>query len=282
MANKGLGKGLGALLGDVANQPEENTVSLRLSEIEPNADQPRKNFEPEALAELADSITKHGVISPLLVRRLPSGRYQIIAGERRWRAARMAGVSTLPVIVHDVDDREATELALIENLQREGLNPVEVAKGYKVLMKDFGLTQEEVSAQVGRSRSAVANTVRLLSLTEPVLQLLLEGRISEGHARPLLGLTGKKQEQAAIRMADDSMTVRQAEIWVKKLIEQQEAVALPEPAPVNYVSDHERTLSEKLGRRVSISSKGKKGKVTLEFYDADDLEVLVQRLAGAN
>ncbi|MCL2082158.1 MAG: ParB/RepB/Spo0J family partition protein [Oscillospiraceae bacterium] len=278
MTSKGLGKGLGALLGEGAAMPGEGAVMLRLSEIEPNESQPRKSFEPEPLSELADSIKTHGVISPLLVRRQPSGTYQIIAGERRWRAARMAGVTLLPAIVHEADDRQATELALIENLQREGLNPVEIAQGYRTLMEEYGLTQEEVSSQVGRSRSAVANTVRLLSLPQGVLQMLHEGKLSEGHVRPLLSLPEKRREGAARRMEEQAMSVRQAEVYAKKLAEQLDKDTEEPKTPVNYLAGHEKQLSEKWGRKVSISAGRRKGKVELEFYDADDLEALVERL----
>lgn len=278
MKNAGLGRGLSALLGDAAVQvPSVATVQLRLSEIEPNQSQPRKHFDDSALAELAESIRLHGVLTPLLVRRLPSGAYQIIAGERRWRAARMAGLTVLPAVVHEADDRMATELALIENLQREDLNPLEIAEGYHALVEEYGLTQEEVAQRVGRSRPAVANALRLLALPLPVLDMLVEGSLTEGHARTLLALPGRReQEAAAAKMAEGGLSVRQAEAYVKTLLERQKDE--PPREKINYLADHEKALSERWGRKITIASGRKKGSLTLEFYDADDLEALIARL----
>ncbi|MDR0292577.1 MAG: ParB/RepB/Spo0J family partition protein [Oscillospiraceae bacterium] len=277
MKNSGLGRGLGALLGDAAIRPPENgTVGLRVSEVEPNSAQPRKAFDEIALAELAESIRQHGVLTPLLVRRTPSGAYQIIAGERRWRAARLAGLTTVPAIVHDADDRRATELALIENLQREDLNPVEIAEGYRTLAGEYGLTQEEISERVGRSRPAVANAMRLLSLPKPVLDMVRGGRLSEGQARSLLPLPGRKAvEKAALQMADGGLTVRQGEALVKKLLAEPKAA---KPKPLRHVGDYERGLSERWGRKVTVSGGVKKGRIEFEYYDAKDLEELVNRL----
>ena len=277
MKNAGLGRGLGALLGDAAIRPPENsTVELRVSEVEPNSGQPRKAFDQAALADLSESIRQHGVLTPLLVRRTPSGTYQIIAGERRWRAARAAGLTTVPAIVHDADDRRATELALIENLQREDLNPVEIAEGYKTLSDEYGLTQEEISERVGRSRPAVANAIRILSLPGPVLEMVREGRLSEGQARSLLPLSGRRaMEKTAGQMADGALTVRQGEALVRKLLTEPKK---PKPKPLRHVEDYERGLTERWGRKVTVSGGEKKGKIELEYYDARDLEELVTRL----
>ena len=279
MKNTGLGRGLGALLGDAAIRPPENgTVELRVSEVEPNSAQPRKNFDEASLSDLAESIRAHGVLTPLLVRRTPSGSYQIIAGERRWRAARAAGLTAVPAIVHDADDRRATELALIENLQREDLNPIEVAEGYRMLAEEYGLTQEDISERVGRSRPAVANAMRVLSLPDSVLDMVRGGRLSEGQARALLPLAGRKaMEKAAAQMADGALTVRQGEALVKKLLAEPKAA---KPKPLRHVEDYERGLSERWGRKVTVSGGAKKGRIELEYYDARDLENLVERLMG--
>ncbi|MCL1807938.1 MAG: ParB/RepB/Spo0J family partition protein [Oscillospiraceae bacterium] len=279
MKNTGLGRGLGALLGDAAIRPPENsTVELRVSEVEPNSAQPRKSFDEAALADLSESIRQHGLLTPLLVRRMPSGIYQIIAGERRWRAARAAGLVTVPAIVHDADDRRSTELALIENLQREDLNPIEIAEGYRMLAEDYGLTQEDISERVGRSRPAIANAIRILALPKPVLDMVRAGRLSEGQARSLLPLSGKKPvEKAAAQMADGGLTVRQGETLVKKLL------ASPKEAkhkPLRHVEGYERGLTERWGRKVTVSGNDKRGKIELEYYDAKDLDDLVKKLMG--
>jgi ParB family chromosome partitioning protein len=277
MKNTGLGRGLGALLGDAAIRPPDNgTVELRISEVEPNSDQPRKTFDRAALSELTESVRAHGVLTPLLVRRTSSGAYQIIAGERRWRAARAAGLSTIPAIIHDADDLRATELALIENLQREDLNPIEVAEGYRILADDYGLTQEDISERVGRSRPAIANSMRILSLPEPVLDMIRLGRLSEGHARSLLSLPGAKaMEKAAARMADGALTVRQGEALVKKTIS---GAKEAKPRPLRHVGEYEETLSHKYGRKVRISLGKQRGEVVFEYYGAQDLEEFYDRL----
>jgi ParB family chromosome partitioning protein len=279
MKNTGLGRGLGALLGDAAIRPPENgTVELRISEVEPNSAQPRKNFGQASLAELTESIRADGLLTPILVRRLPSGSYQIIAGERRWRASRAAGLTTIPAIIHDADDRRATELALIENLQREDLNPVEVAEGYRMLAEEYGLTQGDISERVGRSRPAVANAIRILSLPKNILDMVRSGRLSEGQARALLPLAGRRTvESAAVQMADGALTVRQGEALVKKLQAEPKAKTLK---PIRYVGEYERNLSARWGRKVSITGGKRAGKVELEFYDAQDLEALVKKLMG--
>ena len=274
----GLGKGLGALLGDNFSRDEAVTSSLPLSQIEPFSGQPRKHFDPEALAELAESIRQHGVIQPLTVRKLSSGYYQIIAGERRWRAAKQAGLREVPVVIIEADDRKAMELAMIENLQREDLNPMEAAQGFQALMDQYNLTQEQVAQRVGKSRSAVANTLRLLGLAPAVRKLLEEDQISAGHARALLPLAGKAQAQAAQTVVDRDLSVRQTEQLVKRLQAQPREKA-PQAAPaVDYVAEAERDLSNKLGRACRIVHGKKKGRLEIAYYGVDDLNALLEAL----
>ena len=281
---KGLGKGLGALLGDTSplSQPGESggVTMLPIAKVESYRKQPRKQFDDEALQDLAESIRIHGIIQPLTVRRLSSGYYQIIAGERRWRAARLAGLSEVPVLVIEADDRKAMELALIENLQREDLNPIEEAEGYKVLMEDYNLTQEEAAERVGKSRSNVANVLRLLNLSAPVRALLSEGKLSAGHARALLGLKGGAQEKAARAVVEGDLSVRQTEALVKKLQSPPKESKADKPAGVDYVAEAERELSGRLGRRCHISTGKKKGKIELEYYGLDDLNDLLDALSA--
>ena len=281
---KGLGKGLGALLGDTSplSQPGESggVTMLPIAKVESYRKQPRKQFDDEALQDLAESIRTHGIIQPLTVRRLSSGYYQIIAGERRWRAARLAGLSEVPVLVIEADDRKAMELALIENLQREDLNPIEEAEGYKVLMEDYNLTQEEAAERVGKSRSNVANVLRLLNLSAPVRALLSEGKLSAGHARALLGLKGGAQEKAARAVVEGDLSVRQTEALVKKLQSPPKEPKADKPAGVDYVAEAERELSGRLGRRCHISTGKKKGKIELEYYGLDDLNDLLDALSA--
>ena len=282
---KGLGRGLGALLGEeTTRDAHSGYLSLRVAEIEPNRTQPRKNFDDTALADLADSIRLHGVITPLIVRRRASGAYQIIAGERRWRAARMAGLTHLPVIVLDADDRKVAELALIENLQREDLNALEIAEGYRSLMDEFGMTQEDVAKQVGRSRPAVTNALRLLALPSSVKERLADGALTEGHARALLALPdAATQEKAAKIVEETGLSVRQTEAYVKKLLAGDEPKPVAVPAIPNYLEEHERRLSERFSRRVRIvAARGDKGRVELEFYSPEDLEELLTRLEPGN
>lgn len=275
---KGLGRGLGALLGeDAVRERPAGSVSLRIAEIEPNIEQPRKRFDDEALADLAESIRIHGVLTPLLVRKLTSGSYQIIAGERRWRAARMAGLTHLPVTVIEADDRHATELALIENLQREDLNPIEEAEGYRVLMDEYGMTQEDVSQRVGRSRSAVANVIRLLSLPPTIQAHVADGNLSEGHARAVLSLPEKLQEKAVSQILDGGLSVRQTETLAKKWSEEHKEDA--KRLTINFLEEHEQNLSRVLKRKVRIISGKQKGRIELEFYGADDLEELIGHLS---
>jgi ParB family chromosome partitioning protein len=280
-SNKGLGKGLGALLGDFSEEVVQESAyrELPIYKVEPNPDQPRREFDEEELTCLADSISVHGVIQPLTVREMPNGYFQIIAGERRWRAARMAGLSDVPVVVIEADDRKAMELALIENLQRQDLNPVEEALGYQTLMEEYGLTQEDTAQQVGKSRSAVANTLRLLSLTPEVLQLLKEGQITAGHARAILSLKSeKKQIEAAKKIIALALSVRQAETLCKNMTKESSVKKEPEVFAVDYVAECEKQLSKQLGRGVKIINGKRKGKFELEFYGQEDLQVLLDAL----
>lgn len=280
-ASKGLGRGLAALLGDDVMTPEEEKTSLYLpiSQVESCASQPRKQFDPDALADLADSIREHGIIQPLTVRKLQSGYYQIIAGERRWRAARMAGLSEVPAIVIEADDRKAMELAMIENLQREDLNPMEEAEGYRSLVEQYGMTQEQAAQRVGKSRSAVANAIRLLSLTPKLRQLVEEGQLSAGHARALLPLSPALQEQAADTVLRSALSVRQTEQLAKRLQAAWEKPPEKKPSPaVDYVAEAERELSSRLGRACRIAHGKKKGRVEIEYYGVDDLNDLLEAL----
>ena len=284
MANnaKGLGKGLAALLGDnvMDTSEEKSSLYLPISQVESCASQPRKQFDPDALADLADSIREHGIIQPLTVRKLQSGYYQIIAGERRWRAARMAGLDQVPAIVIEADDRKAMELAMIENLQREDLNPMEEAEGYQQLMTQYNLTQEETAQRVGKSRSAVANALRLLNLCPPVRAMVEDGRLSNGHARTILPLSPALQEKAADAILKSDLSVRQTEAMCKKL---SKAVKTPEPKPVevDYLAECEKSLSRRLGRGVKIVSGKRKGKIELEYYGQEDLQRLYEALSGS-
>lgn len=279
-SNKGLGKGLGALLGDFAEEPISGSAYrlLPIYKVEPNPDQPRRDFDEEELQALSESIAAHGVIQPLTVREMPNGYYQIIAGERRWRAARMANISDVPVIVVEADDRKAMELALIENLQRQDLNPVEEALGYQSLIEEYGLTQEEAASRVGKSRPAVANALRLLGLCPEVLELLKTGALSAGHARAVLTLkTEKQQLEAAKKIIALSLSVRQAETLCKNMGKP----PAPKKEPVfevNYVAECEKNLSKHLGRGVKIVNGKRKGRFELEFYGEEDLQKLLDTL----
>ena len=277
---KGLGKGLSALLGDeFTNEPEvKSSLFLPISQVESCAAQPRKQFDPDALADLADSIRQHGIIQPLTVRKLQSGYYQIIAGERRWRAARMAGLTQVPVVVIEADDRKAMELAMIENLQREDLNPMEEAEGYRTLMEQYGLTQEETSQRVGKSRSAVANALRLLHLSDEVRALVEEGKLSGGHARALVPLTAELQKKAAAVIIKDDLSVRQTELLVKKLTADKPQKPAKDAGSVDYAAEAARELSERLGRPCRIVTGRKKGRLELEYYGVDDLNALLDAL----
>lgn len=272
----GLGRGLGALIEDNGfDAPDGGVRSLPLRRIEPNPLQPRREFDPEALQALADSISAHGVIQPLTVRETPSGYYQIIAGERRWRAARMAGLEEVPVLVVEADDRTVMELALIENLQREDLNPMEEAAGYRTLADDYQMTQEEIADRVGKSRAAVANSLRLLSLSDELADMVRSGKLTPGHARALLSLKDEKLRlQAAQRIIALQLSVRQAETLCRNLAKPKE-VPKPQTLQVDYISDCEKSLSRKLGRRVRIINGKRKGHFELEFYGPEDLNRLL-------
>ncbi len=279
MSLKGLGKGLEALF----DQNEMSVTSggvktIAISKIEPNKDQPRKAFAGDALQSLADSIKEHGVISPLLVRPLENGRYQIIAGERRWRASRLAGLSELPVIIMDITDGKTLEIALIENLQRENLNPVEEALGYKALIDEFGLTQEAVAAKIGKSRPAVANSLRLLNLPPKVLEMVRSGDIEAGHAKAVLSCkTDADRIKLAELIVSSGCSVRKAEDLAKKIGE-----VAPAPAKqtvlVDYIANFEKSLSAQLSRKVRLVQKGGKGKLEIEYYDNSDLDALLNTL----
>ena len=278
---KGLGKGLGALMGDFAVETpaaKSPYQMLPIHKVEPNPDQPRKDFDPEELQSLADSIATHGVVQPLTVRELPNGYYQIIAGERRWRAARLAEVKEIPAVIMEADDRKVMELALIENLQRQDLNPVEEAMGYQTLMQEYGMTQEDAAKQVGKSRPAVANALRLLNLSDKVLEMVRKGELTAGHARAILSLkTQKLQEAAAQKIATLGLSVRQAEQLCKNMGKEPAPVKEPTLA-VDYVAECEKSLTKHLGRKVKIISGKKKGRFELEFYGQDDLQKLLDAL----
>ena len=278
---RGLGRGLGALIGDFPEEPESGAVTkLPLQTVEPNPDQPRRTFDEEELQALADSIAAHGILQPLAVRASGGGFYQIIAGERRWRAARMAGLSEVPVVVLEADDRTVMELALVENLQRQDLNPMEEAEGYQRLMKEYGLTQEEAAARVGKSRPAVANALRLLLLPEEVRSLVEDGTISAGHARAILSLPAARlQKAAAQKIVALRLSVRQAEAMCKRMLQEEEKPE-PKPAPltVDYVAECEKSLTRRLDRKVRIVNGKRKGRFELEFYGQEDLQRLYDAL----
>ena len=279
--NKGLGKGLGALMGDFFEEPAAKSPYqiLPIHKVEPNPDQPRQDFDEDELSALAASIAEHGIVQPLTVRSLgTSGYYQIIAGERRWRAARIAGLTEVPAVIMDADDKKTMVLALIENLQRQDLNPVEEALGYQRLMGEFGLTQEEAAAKVGKSRPAVANALRLLGLAPEVLEMVRSGKLSAGHARAVLVLkTEKAQIDAAQKIAALGLSVRQAELMCKNLGKEPAPTPMP-TLKVDYVAECEKSLSKHLGRGVKIVNGKRKGRFELEFYGQEDLQNLLDAL----
>ena len=280
---KGLGRGLGALMGDWTEETPAGKSPYQLlpiHKVEPNPGQPRQDFDPEELEALAQSIATHGIIQPLTVRELPNGYYQIIAGERRWRAARLAELSEIPAVIIDADDKKTMELALIENLQRKDLNPVEEALGYQVLMEGYGLTQDETAQQVGKSRPAIANALRLLSLCPEVLEQVRAGKLSAGHARAVLSLkTEKLQKEAAQKILNLGLSVRQAESLCKNMAKAPKAPDTSDVTlKVNYVAECEKALSKSLGRGVRIVNGKRKGRFELEFYGQEDLQVLLDLL----
>ena len=277
---KGLGRGLGALLGDVQEEAVEKSPYrlLPIHKVEPNPTQPRRDFDEEELQNLADSIKEHGIVQPLTVRETQNGYYQIIAGERRWRAARLAGLWEVPAVIMEADDRKTMELALIENLQRQDLNPVEEALGYQTLMEEYGMTQEETAQRVGKSRPTVANALRLINLTPEVLEMVRTGKLSAGHARAVLSIKDtKKQQEAAQKIAALGLSVRQAEMLCKNMTKEPTPEKQPSLA-VNYVAECEKSLSKHLGRGVKIVNGKRKGKFELEFYGQEDLQNLLDAL----
>ena len=276
----GLGRGLNALLGDPELSAQgDGAVSLPISQVEPGLNQPRKRFDPEALDDLTDSIRVHGIIQPLTVRRLASGYYQIIAGERRWRAAKAAGLTEVPVVIIEADDRKVMELGLIENRQREDLNPAEEARGYQVLMEEYGLTQEQVAQQMGKSRPAITNTLRLLALPDDLMAMVESGALSAGHARAILGApTATLQREAARQVVERQLSVRQTEALVRALQKPQREPKKSDPDLGLYLGELEKDLTGRLGRKVTISHRGKKGKIELEYYGDQDLEALLSLL----
>lgn len=280
----GLGRGLESLFEDAAPSFESDTriETLPLREVEPDPGQPRKTFDDETLAELSASIAEHGLLQPIAVRLKPSGGYLIVAGERRWRASRMAGLTEVPVIVKDVTDEQAMELALVENLQREDLDPVEEAAGIRELMTRCDLTQEQAARKLGKSRSALANSLRLLSLPETVLELLKSGFITIGHAKVILGLpTPELQEEAAQMIADNQLNVRQAEALCKKLAKPaKEPVAAPLPSALPV--EVEESLKQALGSEVRVAYHDGKGKLTVHFYSDDQLKAFANLLGQYN
>ena len=276
----GLGRGLGALLGDDVMKTEgSGQLYLPISQVESCSSQPRKYFDEEALAELAESIREHGIIQPLTVRKLSSGYYQIIAGERRWRAARLAGLSEVPAIVIEADDRNAAELAMIENLQREDLNPMEEAAGFQSLIENYHMTQEEAAQRVGKSRSAVTNALRLLNLTPAVAAMVEDGRLTAGHARALVPLSPALQEKTAETIVHTGLSVRQTEALVNRLQAEKKEKPQKDPNEVDYVAEAQKELAGKMGRGVKIVTGRKKGRIELEYYGLDDLNDLLEALA---
>lgn len=279
----GMGKGLEALLGeDFSADFSTPSSTLPISQIEPCRNQPRKKFDQGKLEELAESIRQHGVIQPLTVRKLSSGYYQIIAGERRWRAARQAGLTEIPAVVIEADDQKAMELAMIENLQREDLDPIEEANGFRVLVDQYGMTQEEAARRVGKSRSAVTNALRLLDLSQGLQELVIERKLSAGHARALLPLPSPQRRAAATEIMDKGLNVRQTEQLVKRLLAGEKLPDHPERArpllAVDYVREAEKALSASMGRACHITQGKRKGKIEIEYYGVDDLNNLLEVL----
>ena len=281
MANKigGLGRGLDALFAQNTLEDGVSTVTLPLDEIIPNKEQPRKQFDEEALADLAASIAQHGVLQPLLVRPMPDGTYQLVAGERRWRASRMAGLTEVPVVIRNMDEQEAAELALIENLQREDLNPMEEAIGYRTLMDTYGMTQEQAAQVVNKSRPAVTNALRLLQLPEAVTTLVSEGKLSAGHARTVLAFEGAEAQIAAATQAvDKGLSVRELE-RMAKAAKRTPAAPREKKRRDSFYDEVELALRESLGRVVKVTPAAKGGILQVEFFDAEDLRALANKLA---
>ena len=277
MKKRGLGKGLDAIFAENNAESAEGAVSIRISEIEPNREQPRKEFDSEALSELADSISQHGVLQPLLLRPMLSGGYRIVAGERRWRAARMAGLSEVPAVIREMTDAEEMLFALIENLQREDLTPLEEARGYRTLIETQDFTQEEVSRTVGKSRPAVTNALRLLNLPEDIQKLLENGEISAGHARTLLSLKSEEDMRLGAQKARQGACVRELENLAKKLNEKKSAPK-KSGAKNQYYEEAQLAVGEYLNRKVKVAGTRKKGVLQIEFYGEEDLQNLLSEL----
>lgn len=285
--NKGLGIGLDALFGgNDFDEAESELLHLPISKVEPRLEQPREYFDEDALQELADSIAQYGLIQPITVRKLNTGYYQIIAGERRWRASRLAGLTEVPVRVIEADDRRTAELALVENLQREDLNPIEEAKGYRTLIEEYGLTQEEAAKSVGRSRPAITNAMRLLSLSAPVLEMVEKGELSAGHARALVPISDEKMQlDAANEVKNKNLSVRKTEQLAARLTKEPKTEKpANDPLAVDYSAEVSNQLTAALGRRVRLVDGKKTGRIEIEFYGADDREALISLLqrAGEN
>ena len=280
-AKKGLGTGLNALFGEMEDRDEEAVRMLPISRVEPRAEQPRANFDEASLVELAESLSEYGMIQPITARRLENGYYQIIAGERRWRAARLAGLKEVPVRVVEADDRLATELALVENLQREDLNPVEEAQGYRTLLEVYGLSQEEAARRVGKSRPTVTNALRLLTLAPEVQQFVEQGLLSAGHARALVSVKpDEKQIEAARAVIANGYSVRRTEQLAAQLMREPKEPKAEDGIHVDYAAEVTKRLEKALGRKVKLTEQGRRGRITLEYYDADDRERLINQLAA--
>lgn len=270
---KGLGKGLNAIFGE--NEVGGGTENILIDEVTPNREQPRKEFESEALSELADSISQHGILQPLLLRPMPAGGYRIVAGERRWRAARMAGLKEVPAVVREMTDKEEMVFALIENLQREDLTPLEEARGYRTLIDEQSFTQEEISKTIGKSRPAITNALRLLNLPEDIQALLEEGKISAGHARTLLSFKNEEDMRSAAKAASEGLSVRELEKMARKANEKKAQRAAKS---IKFYEEAQLALNEYLGRKVKISGTKKKGNLVVEFYGEEDLQALLNTL----
>ncbi len=282
----GLGRGLDSIFEEnFVESKNKSTTMLRISDIQPRSNQPRKVFDEKALSELADSISTHGLIQPVVVREDNQGFYSIVAGERRWRASKLAGLTEIPVVILDIDDAKAAELALVENLQREDLNPIEEAMAYEALATEYKLTQEEIAQRIGKSRAAITNSLRLLGLPEEVKDLVADNEISAGHARTLLGLTDKDKYNDAIHLIiTKELSVRDTEKLVKKMntAASDETVEVKDKVEVDYKKELERRMTARMGRRITIKDKGKAKKLEIEYADNEDLEILINRICGAN
>ncbi len=278
--SRGLGKGLDALFADSATENAGEVNTIRLSEIEPNLSQPRKEFDEAALSELADSIAAHGVLQPLLVRPTLNGTYQIVAGERRWRAARLAGLSEVPVLIKELSDEENDQLALIENLQREDLNAIETAEGYRSLMDKYGMTQEQLSEAVGKSRPAIANSLRILNLPKEIMPMIAEGKISAGHAKAILSAPEEKRIELAKKIAEEGLSVREAERLAAKREAAPKKTAKKEKFPKNaYFREMQIAVSEEMGRDIKITEIGEGGKIEIPFYSREELASICKQLS---